>query len=62
VPVRARCLIVPLVTGETSHQVDNARAMVARHSELFSMLDQAVIERDTIVLFTRLQRELCLNS
>jgi len=53
-----RCLIVPLVTGETSHQVDNARAMVARYPELFSMLDQATIERDPMVLFLRLQREL----
>ena len=48
------CIIIPLSTSTTDHQVDNARAMTDEYPELFCTIAQDVVERDPNVLFTRI--------
>lgn len=50
-----RCVVIPLVTASTSHQVDNARAMVEEHPELFTVVEQSIIEHDPMQLFNTLR-------
>ena len=45
------CIIIPLKTHTTTHQVDNARAMVQEYPRLFHMLAQSDIEKDINVLY-----------
>ena len=45
------CIIIPLKTHTTTHQVDNARAMVSEYPELFHMLAQHEVEKDPKVLY-----------
>jgi len=49
-----RCIIIPLKTATTSHQVDNALAMVNECPELFQTIPQDVIEKDPHILFTHI--------
>jgi UDP-N-acetylglucosamine--N-acetylmuramyl-(pentapeptide) pyrophosphoryl-undecaprenol N-acetylglucosamine transferase len=44
------CIIIPLETNTTTHQVDNAHAMTAEYPELFCMLAQANIEKEFGIL------------
>ena len=48
------CIIIPLSTSTTDHQVDNARAMAREYPELFCTIAQSDVERDPNVLFTRI--------
>jgi UDP-N-acetylglucosamine--N-acetylmuramyl-(pentapeptide) pyrophosphoryl-undecaprenol N-acetylglucosamine transferase len=49
-----QCIIIPLQTNTTTHQVDNARAMASEYPELFCALAQRDVERDPKILFTRI--------
>ncbi len=49
------CIIIPLMTNTTTHQVDNARAMVSEYPELFCTLAQDDIEKDPTMLFMRIE-------
>jgi len=46
------CIIIPLMTKTTTHQVDNARAMASEYPELFHTLAQSDVEKDPHILFT----------
>jgi UDP-N-acetylglucosamine--N-acetylmuramyl-(pentapeptide) pyrophosphoryl-undecaprenol N-acetylglucosamine transferase len=48
------CIIIPLKTNTTTHQVDNARAMVTEYPKLFSMILQNEIEQDHKTLFQKI--------
>lgn len=48
------CIIIPLETNTTTHQVDNARAMVAEYPELFSMIAQHEVEINPAILFQKI--------
>jgi UDP-N-acetylglucosamine--N-acetylmuramyl-(pentapeptide) pyrophosphoryl-undecaprenol N-acetylglucosamine transferase len=54
---RKRCLIIPLKTAQTDHQVDNALEMSLRNPELFSVQDQDLITKD----FSFFEKELVKN-
>lgn len=54
------CLIIPLITTETSHQVDNAKAMVAQFPDMFSMLKQSDIQQSPEIFFEQVSKELQL--
>lgn len=43
---KKRCLIIPLKTEQTDHQVDNALEMSLRNPELFYVQDQDLIAKD----------------
>ncbi len=45
-------IVIPLKTGTTSHQVANACALTKQHPELFTVLDQDQVTRDTQLLLT----------
>ncbi len=55
-----QCLIIPLKTHTTSHQVDNARVMSQEYPELFSWLDQDYIEKNESLFFVKIN-ELLIN-
>lgn len=55
------CIIIPLQTNTTTHQVDNARAMSAEYPELFHMILQSDIEKDLIRFFTIITQLLHLS-
>lgn len=44
------CLIIPLETNTTTHQVDNAHAMSREYPELFFSMSQSVVEKNKTVL------------
>ena len=48
------CIIIPLKTNTTTHQVDNARAMSREYPELFCTIAQDDIENDFTLLFSAL--------
>ncbi len=50
-----RCIIIPLKTSTTSHQIDNALAMINEYPELFYAIAQEVIEKDPTLLFTHIK-------
>lgn len=52
------CLIIPLVTKDTAHQVDNAKAMVAQFPGMFSMLNQSDIQQNPELFFVQIAKEL----
>lgn len=43
---KKKALIVPLETAATDHQLDNARAAIAEHGDLLSLVRQPDLERD----------------
>lgn len=49
------CIIIPLKTHTTDHQVDNARAMSREYPELFYMITQSNVEKDPTILFTKIR-------
>jgi UDP-N-acetylglucosamine--N-acetylmuramyl-(pentapeptide) pyrophosphoryl-undecaprenol N-acetylglucosamine transferase len=52
-----KCIIIPLTTDTTTHQVDNARAMSGEYPELFQMISQDNVEKNMSLLFQFLQSE-----
>ncbi|MCC7414846.1 MAG: UDP-N-acetylglucosamine--N-acetylmuramyl-(pentapeptide) pyrophosphoryl-undecaprenol N-acetylglucosamine transferase [Epsilonproteobacteria bacterium] len=52
------CVIIPLVTAETAHQVDNAKAMVAHYPGQFAMFNQADIQGNPELFCERMAHEL----
>jgi len=48
------CIVIPLKTHSTSHQLDNARAMAAQHPDLFTVLDHNVLEQNESLFHTHL--------
>jgi UDP-N-acetylglucosamine--N-acetylmuramyl-(pentapeptide) pyrophosphoryl-undecaprenol N-acetylglucosamine transferase len=48
------CIIIPLETNTTTHQVDNARAMHKEHPGVFRMLLQKNIEKNSAILFEKI--------
>jgi len=49
-------IIIPLETAVNDHQLDNARALVAEHGQLFSLLRQKDIEENPALLAKELKR------
>lgn len=41
-----QCLLIPLITTTTSHQNDNAYAMATMYPQLFTVIEQSIIEKD----------------
>ena len=50
------CIIIPLMTNTTTHQVDNACAMVEEYPEQFYMLAQSDVEKDPHMLYTHINQ------
>lgn len=50
-----RCIIIPLKTSTTNHQVNNAQAMVDEYPEFFYTIAQDIIEKDSKVLFAQIK-------
>ncbi len=48
------CIIIPLETNTTTHQVDNAQAMSSEYPELFCTLEQKEIENNFGILVQKL--------
>ncbi len=48
------CIIIPLETNTTTHQVDNAQAMTKEYPELFYLLKQNVIVKNNNVLLQQI--------
>jgi len=55
------CLVIPLETNTTSHQIDNANAMSAEYPHLFYTLQQSIIEQDHTMLFIKINELLHLH-
>lgn len=55
------CIVIPLETNTTTHQVDNARAIVKDHPDLFHLILQKDIEVNNDVLLEQINR-LCFNN
>jgi UDP-N-acetylglucosamine--N-acetylmuramyl-(pentapeptide) pyrophosphoryl-undecaprenol N-acetylglucosamine transferase len=49
-----KCIVIPLTTQTTSHQVDNARAITQQYPDLFCWIDQQLIEKQPNILFSKL--------
>ena len=49
-----QCIIIPLSTNTTDHQIDNARAMSADYPDLFEYILQDDIKSNPAILFDRL--------
>lgn len=49
-----QCIVIPLQTQTTSHQVDNARAITEQYPDLFCLIDQESIEKQPNTLFSKL--------
>lgn len=54
------CIIIPLMTNTTTHQVDNALAMCTEYPELFYTLAQNDIEKNSIVLHKLITQKIFL--
>ena len=50
-----KCIIIPLATDTTTHQIDNAQAMSTEYPELFQMISQDDAEKNMSLLFQSLQ-------
>jgi len=50
------CIIIPLKTHTTTHQVDNARAMACEYPELFCTIAQNDVEENYSLLFSTIQQ------
>lgn len=59
---KKRCIIIPLMSSQTTHQVDNALYMVAEYPDYFKMFFQADIEKDPTLLVRALESELHLGE
>lgn len=56
------CITIPLIAHSTSHQKDNALAMVASHPELFTVLEQQQVLQDPHLLVQALNKHLTGQS
>jgi UDP-N-acetylglucosamine--N-acetylmuramyl-(pentapeptide) pyrophosphoryl-undecaprenol N-acetylglucosamine transferase len=52
------CIIIPLMTNTTTHQVDNARAMASEYPKLFHTLAQSDVEKDPTLLNNLILKQL----
>jgi UDP-N-acetylglucosamine--N-acetylmuramyl-(pentapeptide) pyrophosphoryl-undecaprenol N-acetylglucosamine transferase len=52
------CIIIPLKTKTTTHQVDNAQAMVTEYPGLFCTIAQEDIEKNNSLLFSTIKQYL----
>ena len=50
-------VVIPLETGNTSHQKDNALAIAAQHPQLFSVVLEEAINKDNTALFSVLNKQ-----
>lgn len=50
------CIIIPLMTNTTTHQVDNAHAMASEYPELFHTITQSDVEKDQSLLLFHIER------
>lgn len=50
------CIIIPLMTNTTTHQVDNAHAMASEYPEQFYTLAQSDVEKDPRMLYTHINQ------
>lgn len=48
------CIIIPLSTATTTHQIANAHAMTKEYPELFQTIAQNIIEQNPEILLTRI--------
>jgi UDP-N-acetylglucosamine--N-acetylmuramyl-(pentapeptide) pyrophosphoryl-undecaprenol N-acetylglucosamine transferase len=55
-----QCIIIPLSTTTTTHQIDNARAMASEYPELFCTVAQNDIENDPTQLYELIVKQLLL--
>ncbi|HLW72864.1 MAG TPA: UDP-N-acetylglucosamine--N-acetylmuramyl-(pentapeptide) pyrophosphoryl-undecaprenol N-acetylglucosamine transferase [Candidatus Babeliales bacterium] len=53
-----QCIIIPLTTNTTHHQVDNARAMTSEYPELFYTIAQSDVEKDVTLVHTLILKHL----
>ena len=47
------CIIIPLETNTTTHQIDNAHAMTHEYPELFCTITQSEVEQNNEILFQK---------
>jgi len=55
---KKKCIIIPLITNTTSHQIDNARAITNQYPDLFCWIHQQKVEKNPEVFFSLLTRML----
>lgn len=55
------CLMIPLETSYTRHQIYNARAMAEKHPELFQILYETTIQSDPTTTFKTINRFILAN-
>lgn len=53
-----QCIIIPLTTSTTTHQVDNAHAMASEYPELFCVIAQKDVEKDATLLHALILKHL----
>ena len=53
-----QCIIIPLTTATTTHQVNNAQAMVSEYPQLFYTIAQNDIEKDSTLLYNIIIKQL----
>ncbi len=53
---KKKCITIPLETRATNHQVDNARAMAQEYPNLFTMIKESDLKKDTSLLWNELQQ------
>lgn len=53
-----QCIIIPLTTHTTTHQLHNAQAMVKEHPQLFYAIAQNDIEKDITLLYNVILKKL----
>jgi len=56
-----KCIVIPLETNTTTHQIDNAWAMSSEYPELFCMVMQKDIEKDPTTFFAMVKQFLHLS-
>jgi UDP-N-acetylglucosamine--N-acetylmuramyl-(pentapeptide) pyrophosphoryl-undecaprenol N-acetylglucosamine transferase len=56
------CIVIPLVTSTTSHQVQNAYAMAKKHPELFTVVEQNALNFSNKILDHEALKKLFLSK
>lgn len=50
------CIVIPLMTNTTTHQVDNAHAIMTQYPEFFHVIAQSDIENNYSVFFEKIDQ------
>ncbi len=51
-----KCIVIPLTTKTTTHQIDNARIIAKEYPKNFQWISQDEIEKDVTILFVKIKK------